>query len=245
MKFIILSFLLSLTVSAFAQESKTEVPVVKKFKGESEASTVVISGNTNSETYGAKTSNTYQFSELDSASIFGKLLKTKTAGVETASAWDLGVRYERNFQVDMLSGFIQQKAEHDPYNGVYIQRDSTDLGLKYILVKADTINWLAEAGFRNSKIYTGPTNDTVQFARLYTEISYKLTPTSSTKFWAELLPNFNNTDEYQYNAEASISVVISTMFSLKSALLLNHNHALAAPQKKDTTTWTTALVATY
>jgi putative salt-induced outer membrane protein YdiY len=119
------------------------------------------------------------------------------------------------------------------------------LGLKYILIKADTINWLAEAGFRYSKIYTGPANEYVQFARLYSEFSYKLTPTSNTKLWAELLPNLTQADDYQYNIEASISVVISTMFSLKSAILLNHNHALASPQKKDTTTWTTALVATY
>lgn len=234
--------ILLLTISAHAQET---APVEKKFKGESEASTVVVSGNTNSETYGAKTKNTYTFSELDAVSIFGKLLKTKTAGVETASAWEFGARYERAFTKDVLSAFIQHKAEHDPYNGVFIQRDSTDLGLKYILAKSDDFNWLAEAGVRSSKVYTGPTNETLSFGRAYTEMIYKISPTSSTKFWAELLPNFTRPDEYQYNAELSLSVTISTMFSLKTALLLNHNHAILDPQKKDTTTWTTALVATY
>jgi putative salt-induced outer membrane protein len=238
----VLFIMLMLSFSAHAQEAPA---TEKKFKGESEASTVVVSGNTNSETYGAKTKNTYSFSELDAVSIFGKLLKTKTAGVETASAWEFGARYERTFTKDILSGFLQHKAEHDPYNGVFIQRDSTDLGLKYILTKSDDFNWLAEAGLRSSKVYTGATNETLSFARLYTEMVYKISATSSTKFWAELLPNFKRPDEYQYNAELSLSVTISTMFSLKTAILLNHNHAILEPQKKDTTTWTTALVASY
>ena len=237
---LLISLLWSLSLQA-----QEVAPEESKFKGESEASTVVVSGNTNSETYGAKTKNTYTFSDLDAVSVFGKLLKTKTAGVETASAWEAGARYERTFTKDMLSGFLQHKAEHDPYNGVFIQRDSTDLGLKYILTKSDNFNWLAEAGLRSSKVYTGPTNETLSFARFYTEMIYKISPTSSTKFWAELLPNFVRPDEYQYNAELSLSVTISTMFSLKSALLLNHNHAILDPNKKDTTTWTTALVATY
>lgn len=235
-------FSILLTISAQAQDS---VQVEKKFKGESEASTIVVSGNTNSETYGAKTKNTYTFSDLDSVTIFGKLLKTKTAGVETASAWEFGARYERIFTKDVLSGFLQHKAEHDPYNGVFIQRDSTDLGLKYIIDNTDAFNWFTEFGLRSSKVYTGPTNETLAFGRIYSEMVYKISPTSRTKFWAELLPNFTRPDEYQYNAELSLSVTISTMFSLKTALLLNHNHAILDPQKKDTTTWTTALVATY
>jgi putative salt-induced outer membrane protein YdiY len=232
--------------SCLVTQAKDVVPVVEvsRFFGESEASAVVIGGNSTSETFGAKTKNTYAFDEFDLGTVFGRYVRTSTGGTENNKYWEAGLRYERIFTKEVLSGFLQHKVEHDPYNGIYIQRDSSDIGAKYIFVVNDDFNWFGELGYRTSKVYTG-TTDTASFVRLYTEASMKISANTNTKLWGEYLHNLKNSNQYQYNAEASLSVSMTSILSLKTAILLNHNEALASPLQKDTTTWTTALVAKY
>lgn len=218
------------------------------FKGESEASAVIVSGNVDTETIGAKTKNTWNFTELDLATVFGRYMTTKTAGTTTGKAWDAGLRYERTIVKDVFSGFVQQMAEHDPYNGVFIQRDSTDIGGKYFFTKSDDLTWLAELGYRYTSTYEGLLNSdktTANYVRLYTELAHKLNTTTSGKVWAEYLQDTKNSDQSLWNAEASLTVAMSTMFSLKTAYLIKHTEGAVAPAKKDTTTWTTALIANY
>ena len=223
----------------------------KQFKGESEASAIVINGNSNSETYGAKTSNTWSISENDLATVFGKYIRTTTAGIESNKSWEAGLRYERVFIKDVFNGFIQQKAEHDPYNGVFVQRDSTDLGGKYFFTKSDTLNWIGELGYRHSETYSGlnpspdSSKDMANFARLYTEATYKFNQTTSGKLWVEYLANLEKSNSSLTNYETSLTVAMTDILSLKTAYLVNYNEAAAAPSKKETSTWTTALVAKY
>lgn len=247
MKKILLALILLIAVSdVFAKETEESLKQ-GEFKGSSEASSVIVSGNSNTEAQSGKTSNTYAVSDLDLANIFGKYLRAVSGGTETNKAWEAGLRYERVFVVDLFSGFLQHKAEHDPYNGVFVQRDSSDIGGKYVIENSDDLNWSAELGYRSSDTYAiqGATRERVDFIRIYTEAKYKLTDTTTTKFWIEHLPNLKNSSENQTNAELSLAVVISKVFSLKSAYLVNRNDAVAAPFVKDTTTWTTALVADY
>jgi putative salt-induced outer membrane protein len=223
----------------------------KTFKGESEASAIVISGNSDSETYGAKTTNTWNLTESDLATIFGKYIRTKSAGTETAKAWEAGLRYERVFMKDLLNGFVQHKAEHDPYNGVFVQRDSTDIGAKYFFKKSDDLTWFGEFGYRFTSTYSGlavpPATDKYNNdnLRAYTEASAKFNATTSGKVWVEYLANLKDSNKSLTNAEASVSVVMTSLLSFKTSILLNHNEGTVAPGKKDTTTWTTALVANY
>ncbi|MBC7741532.1 MAG: DUF481 domain-containing protein [Bdellovibrionaceae bacterium] len=97
-----MKFLISLTtlISLFTILAHAEV---EPFKGESEASAIVISGNTNTESYSAKTSNTYAVSEMDLAKFFGKYVRSITGGNENAKAWEAGLRYERIFTKDLFS----------------------------------------------------------------------------------------------------------------------------------------------
>jgi putative salt-induced outer membrane protein len=238
-KLLIVFFGLCAAISSHAEE--------KTFKGESEASAIVISGNSDSETYGAKTTNTWNLTETDIAVLFGKYVRTKSAGTETAKAWEAGLRYERVFIKDQFNGFIQQKAEHDPYNGIFIQRDSMDIGAKYFFKKSDDLAWFGEAGYRQSSTYIDPAVDKYNagFIRLYTEASLKFNASTSGKLWVEHLSNLKDSDKGQMNAEASLSVMMTDLLSFKTSVLLNHNEAVVAPGKKDTTTWTTALVAKY
>lgn len=219
----------------------------QKLQGESEASVVLVSGNVDTETYSGKTKNNWNFSEMDSAILFGKYLKGETDGIESARAWDAGVRYERVISKDIFSVYAQYMIESDPYNGVFLQRNNTDLGGKYFFVKSDSLTWLGELGFRNSSIIVrGLDGKSDQnFGRGYTEANSKLNETVSSKLWFEYLSNLKDSDKSLWNAEASISVVMTSLLSLKMAYLINHNDGAVAPLEKNTTTWTTALVAKY
>lgn len=217
------------------------------FSGESELSSVVVNGDSSSDTLSAKTKDTYKLTESDIMTGFGKYLRSEINGIESAKSWEAGLRYDRVLLKDELSVFVQQKAEHDPYNGIFIQRDSSDLGLKYQILRKDDLNWFAEVGYRYSKTYVAmelPT-ETAGFGRVYTEAEYKLSSTAKANLWIEHLPNLKNSDEYQTNAELSLSASLNSIFSLKTSYLWNRDAAKKSPLKDTTTTWTTALVANY
>ena len=219
----------------------------KTFKGESEASALIINGNVNSESYSAKTMNTYAVSEMDLASIFGRYIRSVASGLENAKAWEAGLRYERIFTKDLLSGFVQHKAEHDPYNGIFIQRDSTDIGVKYYFAKNDVLEWVGELGPRIQNTYIDSTlpRDVTVFVRMFTQADYKVSATTSTRLWVEHLANLKNPSQYQTNAELSLAVAMNNIFSLKTAYLFKRDESIVASLKKDSSTWTTALVAKY
>jgi putative salt-induced outer membrane protein len=231
--------ILFFTPKIWAQENQ--------LKGSTEASSVVISGNTENESYSLKTDNSYSLSELNIIKLFGKYVRSVADGSESAKSWEAGTRYERVFTEDRFSGYLQHKAEHDPYNGVFIQRDSSDIGAKYNLTKTNTLNWFVELGYQYSNTYLlmQTPRKTASFIRAYTEVKYVLTETTTSQIWYEHLAPLKKSDKLRSNAEISLSVTISKLLSLKSAFLLNHNEANVAPSKKDTTTWTTALVANY
>lgn len=224
-----------------------------QFSGESEASIVIIDGLSKSETLGAKTKNTYTFENADNVSIFGKYLRTATqaAGAadetETALNWEAGLRYERVL-TEKLNGFIQHKAEADPYNGIFTQRDSTDLGAKYFITKTDTTVFFTEAGVRYSTQIPdfvdskGEIKDSTTAGRLYVEASNKFNESTAGKIWVEYVPNFEESDFNYTKAEASLSVAMNSTLSLKTAYEIYHREV---GPKKDTSTWTTALVARY
>lgn len=240
MKNLLIATALLISQYAFAQEETV------KFKGESEASSVVVSGNSTSETYSAKTKNTYAISEPDLLTAFGSYLQSRAGGTENNKYWSAGLRYDRVIEKDLFNVFVQRKAEADPLNG-YVQRDISELGGKYVFVKNEALTWFGEIGYQSQDtlVTAGVARETVGFARIYSEAQYQLNPSTKTKLWVEHLPNLKRSNESQSNAELSLSVAMNNIFSLKTAYLLNRNDAIAAPLTKDKTTWTTALVATY
>ncbi|MEK2647154.1 DUF481 domain-containing protein [Bdellovibrio sp. BCCA] len=213
------------------------------FTGEAEAGAIIVSGNNDSESYNAKAKTVYTH-EKNVYSAFGRYLKTTSAGTESARNWEIGARYEREL-TDYLGVFVGQKAESDIFNG-YIQRDSTDAGLKYYLIKSDEMNWTVEAGYRYQKTLPtagGSTHDNM--GRLYTEFNKALDKTLSFKYWAEYLPNFTETDAYLANTEASLNIMLNSVFSLKLAYLLQYQNVPPASGKYTTTTTTMNLVAKF
>lgn len=235
-KLVSLLGLLTLIISthAFAAE-----PLVS----EAEAGLITVSGANESESYNAKAKAVYS-QEANVYTAAGRYLRTNSNGVESARNWEAGLRYERELS-EHFGVFVGQKAESDVFNG-YIQRDSTDAGLKYTLLKEETLTWFAEAGYRYQKIQpTAGDMSHNNMGRLYTEVNKSLDKTLSFKYWAEYLPNFTLTDAYLANTEASLNVMINAMFSLKLAYLLQYQNLPVVVGKYTTSTTTVNLVAKF
>ena len=132
-------------------------------------------------------------------------------------------------------------------NAGFERRFNSDIGGKYGIFKAETFRWDAELGYRyTSEDRTTPPNLYSNFGRVYTELSKDWTPTSSTKFWVEYLPNFTHPKAFLLNSELSATSVLTTIVSVKLAYLLKYNADPAAgiTQKADTF-FTTSLVAKF
>lgn len=235
-RFLMLAALALLSTTAHAE-----------FKGEAEAGAVIVSGNSESESYSLKTKNTYTL-EDNSYTVLGRYLQTTSNGVESARNWDAGVRYDRKL-TENFSGFLGQKAEADPFAG-FTQRDSSDLGGKYSIFNDDSYKWFFEVGYRYTKtLFIGKPNTSDNFGRVYTEFQKIVSKDLSFKYWLEYLPNFTTTEAYLANTEASLNVMLSQMFSLKISYLLKYQNvapvvATVAGERVDTS-YTTSLVANF
>lgn len=216
----------------------------KAWANESEVALVTTTGNSETESASAKEKTTYT-QEANIYTNTARFLSSKTAGTETARNWDFGLRYERTLS-ETWGAFVAHLVESDSYSG-FVQRNSTDLGGKYMFIKSDTQTWFAEAGVRTSDTYsTFGTHDYSNFGRVYSEYKQTLNESVSFKLWAEYLPNFKTSEAYLANGEASVTSILSQMFSLKVAYLGKYQNvpALAAGKRLDTV-FTTSLVAKF
>lgn len=214
------------------------------FHNESEAGVVITTGNSKSQSYNFKQMSSYEFTG-NVVKFNGRYLGTQSNGLESARSWSLGLRYERILS-DKLSIFASETLESDVFAG-YVQRYNTDVGGKYELMKQDDFNWFAEAGYRYTaehRLIAPDANS--HFIRLYTEANKKWNESVSTRLWVEGLPNLTTSDAYQLNTELSLSAVLTSIFSLKTAYAIKYNH-LPAPGVLENTDsqFTTALVARF
>lgn len=247
--FLTVFFAGSVFVKAYGEEAKAP------WAHESEVSIVTAGGNTSSETYSGrqKTSYSIRASKLTATGSYleGKSSQTDSkTGVLTKvenRKWDLSARYD--FSVtEKIGAFTGHGAESDP-NAGFTQRDNTDLGAKYLLLKTEDKTLTAEAGFRYTKTFLGEVNSYTTFARIYAEYMQNVNKEISFKFWAEHLPNLKESEKYLTNAEASLSVVLSSIFSLKTGYNVKYRNSLSTTsvvkEKHTDTVFTTALVAKF
>jgi len=232
-----------LALAIFAGPAFAEDPPVDGWKTESRAGIVLTSGNTDTSTLNFGDETIYRFGQ-NLAKLKALYLYQKNADVISGKSWSLGLRYERILS-DRLNVFLGETVEGDRFAGVN-QRYSTDVGVKYSLVKEDRLTWFAELGYRYTKENLILVHRTQHYARAYTEIEKKLSPTVSAKYWLEYLPNFTSSTDWQLNTEASLSAAISSLFSVQSAYLLKYDHELNAPGLvKTDKIFTTSLVAKF
>lgn len=211
---------------------------------ESELGVAVASGNSQSKNYNFKQENKYSFDE-NMFKFNARYLNAYADGKESARYLLGSLRYERELS-SRLSIYVGQMFESDKFSG-YDLRHSSDLGLKYFIMKEDTFYWTAEAGYRytNEKQVSGAHAYRNQL-RTYTEAEKKWTPTFSTKYWLEYLPNLDESSDYEINSELSVAAAINSVFSIKTGYLLRYDRQPppSAVTRTDTL-FTTALVAKF
>jgi putative salt-induced outer membrane protein len=240
----IFSLIGCLGLSARGQDSAPPTPPPDPFTAEAEAGTVNVSGNSDSQSYATKGKAAYALG-ADTYTASGHYIQIQANGIESALNWDTGIRYDRAIN-NYLGAFLGYKAESDVYAG-YTQRDSTDIGAKYFLAKEQTWDWTLEIGYRYAK--TQPRVGTPlyeSFGRAYTEVNKSFDKTYTLKYWVEYLPNITSQQGYQINSEASGNIMLTSIFSLKLAYLIQYLNVPPAPTGKHSTTTTTMnLVAKF
>ncbi len=241
MRFALFALLLA---SSFAHAAETKPQLVPGLANETELGMVIASGNTRSQSTHANEAATYTF-DANAIKLTGKYLLTTTSNVTTGKSWNLGLRYERALN-DRLSVFLGQQVEGDAFAG-YFQRYNTDAGLKAGIVKDDTLEWFAEAGYRyTSEHKTTNVTKTSHYARVYTEANKQWNASVSSKLWVEYLPNFTTSTDWQLNSEASITALLTSIFSLKTAYGVKYDNDLNTGVLSHTDRlFTTALVAKF
>lgn len=249
MTLLILLIVLSLNVVARAEMG---------FHDESELGTVINTGATTSATYNAKQMNSYDWENNLVKGTF-RYLNTQTNGVDTTKNWDGTLRYERTLSA-IFSAFGSYGLESDLSSG-YVQRNNLDLGGKYFAIKSEETNLFFEAGYRNSSIHfpsATQSDNTMNAARAYAEVNENIGKAATFRFWIEyvqtLSSNLTGTtgysvgQDYQVNTEPSLSVMLSQVFSLKTAYLFKYTNYLpvsSTPTKNLNTAFTTSLVAKF
>lgn len=213
------------------------------WNNETEAGAVVASGNSDVQTYNLK-HQTGLTRGKNTYSIKGGYLRSTSFGVESARLWNLGVRVERNFH-DKFSGYLGQAVEGNRYVNI-AQRYATDLGGKYQFIKLEDFYWFGETGYRYTKEHRF-SGETIHFSsiRVYTETERKWTPTFSTKYWIEYLPNLTNWIDWQLNTEIGFIATINSVFSIKNGYLIRYDHLTAGALKKTDRLFTASLVAKF
>lgn len=220
-------------------------PALAQFKTESEAGVVITGGNAKTQSYNVQNKSEYS-AAMNVYKITGSYLAAKQRDVESAEKWNLGLRYERELS-SKVNGFVSQSVDGDKFAGI-LQRYNSDLGAKYYLQKSENgMIWFVEVGYRFTRQHsTNDVTDDYQKGRLYTEIERQWALTTSTKFWVEYLPNFTFSEGWLLNAEASVSSALSSIFSVKTAYLVNYNNSPSVSTAGRTdTTFTTSLVARF
>ena len=211
---------------------------------ESELGIASANGNTKTQTFNAKQTNDYKW-DKNVLGLRSRYLNAKANGVETARFLMGGLRYEKQLS-NHFSLFIGETFEKDKFAGID-KRYITDLGGKYRFIESETTKLFSELGYRY--MHEERLDGTFAFsnyARFYSELEHKWNENFSTKYWAEILPNISEPKDWQFNTELSLMAVLSSVFSVKSGILLRYDHAPAPGIiYKTDTLFTTALVAKF
>ncbi len=214
------------------------------WSNDSEAGLVIAGGNSKTQTLNLRQNTIYHWGP-NMWALNARLLKASNNEVETAFKWGLGARYEREWS-SLVSGLVNQDLDSDKFAG-YNQRYATDLGIKLFIMKSASLNLATELGLRHTDEHrTDDTNFVFNSARIYIEAERKWEKRFSARYWVEFIPSLTHSDEFQVNTEASISSILTDVFSVKTAYLLRYNNIPSSITAiKSDTLLTTALVAKF
>lgn len=220
------------TTSAFAQ-----------YSNESELTVIMNGGNTEQETWNAKTMNTL-VKEKNTFKLGGHYSYGKADEELNTRNWDINARYERALN-EKWSAFAAAQLEEDFFASIDY-RWNYDLGGIYHFFKTDKHKLLAEAGYRRTleaDLAGRKTNGSK--LRLYSEYTRQHNESLFFKLWVEALPNLSESDDWQLNFEPSMNFTMSKMFTLKVAYLHKYDNEPPLGSKNSDYQYTTSLIAKF
>lgn len=216
-----------------------------QFANESQYALLQTGGNSQVQTQNAKTTNTYKWT-ANQVGFGGHYTYGESAETVSARNWDLNGKYERELSKD-ISVVGGEVIEGNRFTGIKT-RYNTDIGVKHYFLRNDAQILFSELSYRYSieDRYAPIANTYDNKGRSYNEFSHKFSETVQYKVWLEYVPNFTAGSDYLINGEASVTTILSSVFSLKVAYLGNYDNL---PAKSDLKNYdyatTTALVAKF
>ncbi|MBC99361.1 MAG: hypothetical protein CME63_16580 [Halobacteriovoraceae bacterium] len=214
-----------------------------QYSNESEVSVVVTGGNTEVEVYNAKTTNEYKMGK-NIFTLGGHYMYGTTSDEISSRNWDVNTRYERLFN-ETFGTFLGVIYEGDEFAGID-NRLNADLGGTYHYLKTEKMQGRVEAGarYRREESLLGNTLSEMQ-GRIYAMIGKKKTDNVEIKFWAEYLPNFTNSTDWQLNFAPSFQYNFMTNLALKWSYTGKYDNLPVPGNKKFDFQYTTSLIANF
>jgi putative salt-induced outer membrane protein len=221
------------------------VNVWADYKNESEFALVKTGGNSEVQTTNTKTTNTYTWG-LNQLKSGGHYIYGETSNGVSARNWDFNNKYERELSQKFSYAF-GEIIEGNSFIGLKARYNS-DIGAKYYYIRSDAKNFFSELGYRYAieDRYSPERNTFDNKGRFYNEINQKLSETVQYKLWLEYVPNFTQPKDYLVNGEASLTSILSSIFSLKVSYLGTYDNRPAQKGFKNYDfTSTTSIVAKF
>jgi putative salt-induced outer membrane protein YdiY len=209
---------LALVSLVAATTARAEVKT-RGWRHESELSIARASGNTETETYSAKQSTAYRFSE-SLVRLSGHYLYGTARGLENARNWDIAFRYEHDLDRSTI-GYLAHRYESDRFVGFELRVFSGG-GVKYYFRDRDRDKdyFFGEIGYTYAKEnrVAGTVAPLLEshFVRTYFEYRRPLWESTSFKAGLESLYDLANSDNFQMNIDVSLTVSMSKVLSLKA-----------------------------
>jgi putative salt-induced outer membrane protein len=214
-----------------------------KFTNESEVSVIVSGGNTETQVYNGKTTNTYTKTK-NTITFGGHYMYGTSFDTENARNWDLNTKYQRSLK-KKLAAFLGVIVEGDEFAGIE-RRTNLDAGGAYTLFEEDKTKVYTELGYRyrKEKSISGTTLSQSQ-GRLFISGKKATKKNFSAKMWVEYLPNFTDSDDWQLNFEPSLQFNFYSNLALKWGYMGRYDNEPVLGNKKFDFLYTTSLIAQF
>lgn len=231
MKIAILLFLLP--AFAFAVEVSNE----------SEIGVKVVGGNTETESYKAKTGTDFT-QEKNKYSLGGHYTYGTSREVIDTRNWSGSLKYSHTLS-DKFSALAGYLIEGDKFKGIK-DRSNYDLGLGYQIMKTDSFSWNSEAGYRYTvQNNTNGTEEKDSKGRVYSKAENKFHSGLDGALWFEYLHNFTDSEKYILTFEPSLSFVLTEKLFLKLSYLGTYENVPPTGFKKYDYEYMTTLLAKF
>ncbi len=230
------ALLLGLSVPAIAADEKP-------WKDTAELSIVNTNGNSKTNTTGAKNLFTYGWEKVTLDFLVGGL-GSKSEGVVTGEKYYASEKVA--FKLSDRNYIFERIGWDKNHFAGFKSRLDFSAGAGRELFKNDRNLLIGEAGigYITEDRLVGK-DPSFAAGRFYSKYGFKISETANFSQDAEILHNFDDSDDYRLNMETAVIAALSSNFSLKASYLWNRVGKPASGFSRDDSTTAIALIANF